>query len=125
MYDNSQNCRGFVYVVKEGDTLYKIARDYDLRLIDVLRNNPYVNVYNLQAGDELCLPVMPESNVPGGTAERSYITQEGDTLKDILELFDVGFEELAEGNPSIWELPIPEGYVLHYPVMAPRSSEEV
>lgn len=123
MNGNAKNCRGFVYVVKEGDTLYKIARDYDLRLIDVLRYNPYVNVYNLQIGDELCLPVMPESNVPGGTGNRSYITQEGDTLRDVLELFGVTFDELAEQNPSLRELPVPAGYVLQYPVMAPREQE--
>lgn len=121
MYSNSKKCRGFVYVVKEGDTLYKIARDYDLKLIDVMKNNPYVNVYNLQAGDELCLPVVQDSKVPGGTGERSYITQEGDTLKDLLELFDTTFQELAEYNPSLQELPVPAGYVLHYPVMSPRT----
>ncbi|MBO5237415.1 MAG: LysM peptidoglycan-binding domain-containing protein [Lachnospiraceae bacterium] len=120
MYNNSQNCRGFVYVVKEGDTLYKIARDYDLKLIDVLRYNPYVNVYNLQVGDELCLPTLPNSAVPGGSSERTYITQEGDTMVDLLRLFDTDFDDLAEYNPSLWELPIPAGFVLRYPVKAPR-----
>lgn len=120
MYNNSQNCHGFVYVVKEGDTLYKIARDYDLKLIDVLRYNPYVNVYNLQVGDELCLPTMPNSTVPGGSSERTYITQEGDTMADLLRLFDTDFDDLAEYNPSLRELPIPAGFVLRYPVKAPR-----
>lgn len=120
MYSNSQNCTGFVYVVKEGDTLYKIARNFDLKLIDVLRNNPYVNVYNLQVGDELCLPTMPNSTVPGGTSERTYITQEGDTLEDILRLFDTDFNSLAEYNVSLQELPVPAGFVLRFPVRAPR-----
>lgn len=121
MYHNARNCTGFVYVVKEGDTLYKIAKEYDLKLIDVLRFNPYVNVYNLQVGDELCLPTMPNSSVPGGTSERTYITQEGDTLTDLLTLFQTDFANLAEQNPSLLELPIPEGYVLRFPVMAPRT----
>lgn len=120
MYSNAQNCQGFVYVVKEGDTLYKIARNYDLRLIDVLRYNPYVNVYNLQVGDELCLPTLPNSTVPGGTSERTYITQEGDTLDDILDLFNTDFDSLAVYNASLNELPIPAGFVLRYPVRAPR-----
>lgn len=120
MYSNAQNCQGFVYVVKEGDTLYKIARNYDLRLIDVLRYNPYVNVYNLQVGDELCLPTLPNSTVPGGTSERTYITQEGDTLDDILDLFNTDFDSLAEYNASLKELPLPAGFVLRYPVRAPR-----
>ena len=73
MYNNSGNCKGMVYVVKEGDTLYKIAREYDLKLIDVLKANPYVNVYNLQIGDELCLPTLPnrgfQGNIPGFVPE--------------------------------------------------------
>lgn len=120
MNNNSQNCQGFVYVVKEGDTLYKIARNFDLKLIDVLRSNPFVNVYNLQIGDELCLPTMPNSAVPGGTSERTYVTQEGDTMEDILKLFNTDFEDLAEFNPSLIELPIPAGFVLRFPVKAPR-----
>ncbi len=120
MYNNSLNCRGTVYVVKEGDTLYKIARMYDLKLIDVLRYNPYVNVYNLQVGDELCLPTMTNSGQIGGTSERTYITQEGDTLSDILKLFDTDYDSLAEYNPSLVELPVPAGFVLHFPIKAPR-----
>lgn len=75
MYNNSGNCKGMVYVVKEGDTLYKIAREYDLKLIDVLKANPYVNVYNLQIGDELCLPTLPnrglQENIPESPADSS------------------------------------------------------
>lgn len=64
-----------VYVVKEGDTLYKIAREYDLKLIDVLKANPYVNVYNLQIGDELCLPTLPnrrlQPDAPGSATDQN------------------------------------------------------
>lgn len=51
-------CRGYVHVIEAGDTLYKLARKYDVKLFDIMRLNPYVNVYNLQIGDEICIPTM-------------------------------------------------------------------
>ena len=126
MYNNSHNCKGFVYVVKDGDTLYKIAKEYDLKLIDILNSNPYVNVYNLQPGDELCLPTMPNSmtwhnmdrmkdNRMNDMEENVYVTREGDTLRDILEYFNTDYMMLAEYNPAFYDLPVPEGTIVHEP----------
>jgi LysM repeat protein len=121
MYNNYQNCKGFVYVVKDGDTLYKIAKEYDLRLIDVLKSNPYVNVYNLQPGDELCLPTFPNStlHIPKPEAnseeEKVYVTQEGDTLNDLLTQFQQDYEKFFEYNPALKDLPIPVGTLVHIP----------
>lgn len=120
MYNNSQNCKGLVYVVKDGDTLYKIAKEYDLKLIDVLKANPYVNVYNLQAGDELCLPTFPNSgmNMHGNIKEEendAYVTQEGDTLNDLLEYFKTDYTTLFEFNPALKDLPIQAGTIVHAP----------
>ena len=46
-------CKGTVHKVVAGDTLYKLSKMYGVRLIDILKENPYVNVYNLQPGDEM------------------------------------------------------------------------
>ncbi len=51
------SCPGVIYVVKQGDTLYKISQYHHVSVTDILLANPYVNVYNLQIGDELCIPV--------------------------------------------------------------------
>ena len=37
--------------------LYKISQYHHVSVTDILLANPYVNVYNLQIGDELCIPV--------------------------------------------------------------------
>ena len=49
-------CNGTKYVIKNGDTLYSISRRYNVPLALILRANPYVDVYNLQIGDEICVP---------------------------------------------------------------------
>ena len=60
----SSNCSGTKYVIKKGDTLYSISRRYNVPLALVLRANPYVDVYNLQIGDEICIPSEQESSAP-------------------------------------------------------------
>lgn len=53
----NNNYRGRIHIVEQGDTLYMLARRYDVRLYDIMRMNPYVNVYNLNIGDEISIPV--------------------------------------------------------------------
>ena len=54
---NSMNhCHGFLHIVEKGDTLYLLSRRYHVPLWAVLDANPYVNIYNLQIGDEICIP---------------------------------------------------------------------
>ncbi len=56
-HDNlNKNYRVHIHVIEKGDTLYKLARIYDIKLTDIMRLNPYVNVYNLNIGDELLIP---------------------------------------------------------------------
>ena len=47
-----------VHIVKKGDTLYQLAITYDVKLFDIMRLNPYLNVYNLQIGDEVLIPAL-------------------------------------------------------------------
>ena len=49
-------CNGIVHSVKKGDTLYTLSRQYDIPLALLLRANPYVDIYNMQVGDEICIP---------------------------------------------------------------------
>lgn len=50
-------CRGIIHVVREGDTLYTLGRRYHVPLTQIMYANPFVDIYNLQVGDELCIPV--------------------------------------------------------------------
>lgn len=52
-----RRCNGIVYVIKSGDTLYRVSRQYKVSLEDILDANPDINVYNLQPGDRICIPV--------------------------------------------------------------------
>lgn len=54
---NQRYCNGMVHVIKQGDNLYQLSRMYRVPLALILRANPYVDVYNLQPGQEICIPI--------------------------------------------------------------------
>ena len=107
------SCRGQIYKVKQGDTLYSISRKYNLRVRDLMRANPFVNVYQLQIGEELCIPVMPAPDpIPG---IRPYVVKREDTVLSILNDQKLTFQELAKLNRSAQVLKFPPGTVLLVP----------
>ena len=59
---NKRYCNGMVHVIKQGETLYQLSRRYRVPLALILRANPYVDVYNLQVGQEICIPVVRPFN---------------------------------------------------------------
>ena len=50
------SCQGILHRVEQGDTLYLLGKKYQVSVAAIIYANPYVNVYELQAGDELCIP---------------------------------------------------------------------
>ena len=116
-------CSGLIYKVEAGDTLYSISRRYRLRVRDIMSANPFVNVYNLQIGEELCIPVVPE-NLPIEGA-RPYIVKRGDTVMSILEENKISFEELARLNRSVAALRLPPGTILLLPTRIEPRSENI
>lgn len=120
-YDNQNEkrrpmgCRGYVHVVEAGDTLYKISKKYDVKLFDIMRLNPYVNVYNLQIGDEICIPTAPPR------PEKTYVVNAGDSIADVTRAFGLSFDVLAKYNPILLEAELPEGVILKVPLAMPRN----
>ncbi|SHK01811.1 LysM domain-containing protein [Anaerocolumna jejuensis DSM 15929] len=83
------------YVIGQGDSLYSISREYNVPLPLILRLNPFVDIYNLQVGDEICIPV-----VEGATQENvfEYMVEEGDSIQSILDKFGIDIEDIIRNN---------------------------
>ena len=63
---NQRFCNGMIHVIKPGDNLYQLSRRYRVPLALILRANPYVDVYNLRPGQEICIPMSrPGNPMPG------------------------------------------------------------
>lgn len=77
---NQKYCNGMIHAIKKGESLYQLSRMYRVPLALILRANPYLDVYNLQPGQEICIPVTrgshmrpmptPRANAPEAPVER-------------------------------------------------------
>ena len=107
-----KECKGTIHKVVAGDTLYKISKLYGVRLVDLLKENPYVNVYNLQPGDEICVP----TEIYEEREERRYFTaRTGETLKSITEETGADIQRLFEYNKELMDMRIPLGTIIRIP----------
>ena len=94
---NFDTCNGVIHVVKKGDTLYKLSKIYKVKLCDIISANPYINVYNMQPGDEVCIPVIEEEDF------LIYTVREGDTFEDVLKNTGVSPNDLFKFNPNLYK----------------------
>lgn len=99
------------YVIVQGDTLYSITREYNVPLPLILRLNPFVDIYNLQVGDEICIPV-----VEGFSNDTvfEYEVEEGDTLQSIIDKFNLDLQDIAKNN-DLNQIMLQEGSKLKIP----------
>ena len=88
-------CNGIIYTIKKGDTLYSISGRFKVPLARILRANPYIDIYNLQVGEQICIPKCPTCNP---FYLMSYIIKTDETLLDILNRFGIELEDLLKYN---------------------------
>lgn len=98
-------CDGFLYEIKNNDTLYKISRYYNVSLNDLMDKNPMIDVYNLKIGDTLCIPIK----------HMNYIVKKEDTLDWILEKFDMNYERFRKANPQLDPIFLKENAMINIP----------
>jgi hypothetical protein len=96
------SCRGILHVVKKGDTLYKLGKQYNINVSAIMYANPYVNVYNLQVGDELCIPVgSQQSNngeANGSTVNVNIGTNKGESQLGTPTQYNNGTGKMTGGR---------------------------
>lgn len=86
-------CNGMIHVIKQGENLYQLSRKYRVPLALILRANPYVDVYNLQPGQEICIPmsrpIMPFPGIrppkPRNYTDEDRVEQDEDMRVDRMQ----------------------------------------
>lgn len=91
---NEGSCQGMVHVIEKGDTLYQLGKRYHVSVGQLMFANPFVNVYNLQIGDELCIPISIQPRTPEGRMQgelmldgqemQGELTQDGQEMQERL-----------------------------------------
>lgn len=115
-----RKCKGVIHRVIKGDTLYRLSKMYGVRLIDIMKENPYVNVYNLQIGDEICIPTEVYEE-----EERSYYTvKEGETIGTLVRRLRTNINDLMAFNQELYDLGIAEGTIIRIPNRTPGVRPE-
>ena len=94
--DNPNNM--FMYEVKQGDTLYGIARKYGITVNDIMKLNYFENT-NLYPGQVIRIPEMyfdmDNMNLPNYI---NYTVKPGDTLYSIARKNNISIETLEKDN---------------------------
>lgn len=83
------------YTVQKGDTLYKIARNFNVTVAELTQVNGLQDRNRLSVGMELTIP--DGSSLPTNTAN-VYVVQKGDTLTSIANRFQTSVASLKQSN---------------------------
>ncbi len=80
-----------IYTIKPGDSLYNIAKRYELSLEELVNFNEQGTTL-LKIGEQLLIPVKTSNN------DITYIVKPGDTLYNIAKRYNISVEKLKEVN---------------------------
>lgn len=105
------------YVIRPGDTLYRIAQRFNTSVPAIISANPFVNPNNLRIGQRICVPRLPV--YPPCPEGNYYTVRPGDTLNAIAQRYNISLDDLIEANPYIDPNRISVGQVLCIPVAVP------
>ena len=83
-----------IYTVKQGDTLYKIAREYGSTINDIVKVNGLDRPDSLVIGQNLFIPTAENSS-------QQYTVISGDSMYKIANKFGITLAELINANPQI------------------------
>lgn len=113
-------CNGIIYTIKKGDTLYSLSGRFRVPLARILRANPYIDIYNLQVGEQICIPKCPNCNP---FYLMTYIIKEDESLLDVLNRFGIELEDLLKYN-NLNGMLLQVGSKLQIPVRKEQDGDE-
>jgi spore germination protein len=102
-----------IYVVRQNDTLSRIARSFGTTAEDIAEANELPNPNNLVIGQALVIPIIGNF----------YLVQAGDTLWSISRKFQVSYQQLAAVNRIPVNQPLQIGFRLYIP-QRPKTRAE-
>jgi LysM repeat protein len=89
----------FIYYIKPGDTLYKLAKRFNTTVSAIANANPSLDTHWLRVAQGICIPRQTLFPVcPFGTY---YQVKPGDTLNKIAQRNNITLQELLRVNPGI------------------------
>ena len=102
--------RNFVHTIKQGETVYSIARTYQVSPESILKLNPTAST-GIKAGETLTIPQQQN-----GTQEKRFHTiQAGETLYKLTKTYQVSADDICKANPGLTAENFKAGMVIRIP----------
>lgn len=109
-FTQNKNNQPITHTVSKGETVYSIAKNYNLSVDDIYRLNPGA-VYGIKEGDNLIVSA-PTSNAQRSVKVYNYTVQPKETLYGISKLFGVSVDDILNQNPDLRTRGLTEGQIL-------------
>jgi LysM repeat protein len=90
------------HTVREGETLYRVAQNYDVSVEELRRVNS-LEGNTIRAGQELVIPgtTGQESTTEQTASDGDHVVEAGETLFSIAARYDISVDTLMAANPDI------------------------
>ena len=110
------------YIVKRGDTLYSISKNYNISVDDLVKYNQLATS-TLSVGQKILIPTLQEfePNDSELIEDNIYIVKSGDTLYSIAKKYNIPIDKLKEVNGISNNL-ISLGQKLVLPINSPNKT---
>lgn len=106
---------GNYYTIRSGDTLFAIARRFNISLGDLIEANPAIDPNRLFIGQVICIPLAVPPITACPEAADTYTVQSGDTFYSIARRFNTTVALLRRLNPNV----NPEGLLIGQKICVP------
>lgn len=93
---NFSSCHGLYHVIEQGDTLYRLGKRYRVSVSDIMRANPYADVYNLQIGETLCIPAGNIMDLEVESTRKEHRFSENESVKEVLGKAGIPMSEFVQ-----------------------------
>jgi morphogenetic protein associated with SpoVID len=91
-----------IHMVKKGDTLYEIAKKYNVDLDKLIASNPQISDPNvIEVGMKVKIPNAPISVIPPTDYLHKHVVVQGDTLWKLGKSWNVPLQALIAANPQL------------------------
>lgn len=114
------------HTIKQGETLYRLSKNYNISIENILKLNPGVSPENFKTGTVIKIVAnapKTEKRETTVTVMESYIAETGDNMKKISKRTGVDIEDLEDANPNVGK--VKTGMTIQIPVAKTDSVDVV
>ena len=114
------------HTIEQGETLYRLSKNYNTSIENILRLNPGISPENFKTGTVIKIMANApkiEKVETTVTVMESYVAERGDNMKKIARRTGVDVDDLEDANPNIGK--VKSGMTIQIPVERTDSIEVV